>query len=367
MLSILLGWRSLSRASPGRWSSSDEASSSSRRATSPRGFARWASPSSMPLVGVYNRMIDEPARGACAGPGAAPLPGGVLAVRPPPGILTFDFDGTAATATRRRSGCSCCPADGPPGPSARRAAGAVRRALAGWRRASRRSCRSHGSRRVRWQKSRFLDRGFPRCPAPRGADRGAAAVRAGRVREDHPHALARDREHDRRRRVPARVGPCTTRSRSARGPRGGLRDRPLRREHAPASSQRLRPRVRRRRPPAAAPPQPVRSAGRLAGRWRSSCARRPRRTGLGSRWRSTPREARSPSRPDGTLEQVLVNVLSNASRRRGPAARSPSASASRAGRAVLTVEDSGPGIPRGGRGAIFTPFFSTKENGRGSA
>jgi signal transduction histidine kinase len=34
-------------------------------------------------------------------------------------------------------------------------------------------------------------------------------------------------------------------------------------------------------------------------------------------------------------------------------------------RPVLTVEDSGPGIPSEVQTQLFTPFFSTKENGRG--
>ncbi len=33
--------------------------------------------------------------------------------------------------------------------------------------------------------------------------------------------------------------------------------------------------------------------------------------------------------------------------------------------AVLTVRDTGPGIPEEARGNLFTPFFSTKRNGRG--
>jgi two-component system nitrogen regulation sensor histidine kinase NtrY len=66
------------------------------------------------------------------------------------------------------------------------------------------------------------------------------------------------------------------------------------------------------------------------------------------------------------IEQVLVNVLGNALeaagsggwvrvRLEGGASRRP----------VLTVEDSGPGIPSDVEAQLFTPFFSTKENGRG--
>ena len=35
------------------------------------------------------------------------------------------------------------------------------------------------------------------------------------------------------------------------------------------------------------------------------------------------------------------------------------------GRPSLSIEDSGPGIPEDVRALLFTPFFSTKRNGRG--
>lgn len=36
-----------------------------------------------------------------------------------------------------------------------------------------------------------------------------------------------------------------------------------------------------------------------------------------------------------------------------------------AGRRYVAVEDTGPGIPPDVQANLFTPFFSTKENGRG--
>jgi signal transduction histidine kinase len=58
---------------------------------------------------------------------------------------------------------------------------------------------------------------------------------------------------------------------------------------------------------------------------------------------------------------VLRNAIEAVDRRGSVAVRLGMA----AGRPVLTVEDSGPGIPPDVQAALFTPFFSTKENGRG--
>jgi nitrogen fixation/metabolism regulation signal transduction histidine kinase len=61
------------------------------------------------------------------------------------------------------------------------------------------------------------------------------------------------------------------------------------------------------------------------------------------------------------IEQVLVNVLKNAMESIGEDGRI----ALRLDRGSLAVRDSGPGIPEEVRALLFTPFFSTKRNGRG--
>jgi signal transduction histidine kinase len=61
------------------------------------------------------------------------------------------------------------------------------------------------------------------------------------------------------------------------------------------------------------------------------------------------------------IEQVLVNVLKNALESIGE----DGTIAVRLDRDSLTVRDSGPGIPEEVRALLFTPFFSTKRNGRG--
>jgi two-component system, NtrC family, nitrogen regulation sensor histidine kinase NtrY len=65
------------------------------------------------------------------------------------------------------------------------------------------------------------------------------------------------------------------------------------------------------------------------------------------------------------LEQALVNVGKNALEATGPGGRIVVRLTSRRGRALLEVEDDGPGIPPEVAAQIFTPFFSTKENGQG--
>jgi nitrogen fixation/metabolism regulation signal transduction histidine kinase len=61
------------------------------------------------------------------------------------------------------------------------------------------------------------------------------------------------------------------------------------------------------------------------------------------------------------IEQVLVNVLKNAMESIGEDGRI----ALRLDRDSLVVRDSGSGIPEDIRSLLFTPFFSTKRNGRG--
>lgn len=71
----------------------------------------------------------------------------------------------------------------------------------------------------------------------------------------------------------------------------------------------------------------------------------------------------------GQLEIVLVNLLTNSIQ---ALAGEPAPTIcvrtriSDSGRAVLIVEDNGPGIPRDIRGRIFDPFFTTKDVGGGT-
>jgi signal transduction histidine kinase len=72
----------------------------------------------------------------------------------------------------------------------------------------------------------------------------------------------------------------------------------------------------------------------------------------------------------GQLEQALINLLKNAAeamagaRTNAPHAQ-VSARLSRGGRLRIEVVDNGPGVPDALAAHIFTPFFSTKKQGRG--
>ncbi len=65
------------------------------------------------------------------------------------------------------------------------------------------------------------------------------------------------------------------------------------------------------------------------------------------------------------IEQVLLNVVKNAMEAIGRDGRITLALRSERGRLVLEIADSGPGLPDAMRGRPFTPFFSTKKDGRG--
>lgn len=78
------------------------------------------------------------------------------------------------------------------------------------------------------------------------------------------------------------------------------------------------------------------------------------------------REASAPIALDrNQVEQVLVNVLRNAVEAIGEGGRIRVSLTRREGRPALTLHDSGPGVPEAARAHLFTPFFSTKRNGRG--
>jgi len=65
------------------------------------------------------------------------------------------------------------------------------------------------------------------------------------------------------------------------------------------------------------------------------------------------------------IEQVLLNVVKNAMEAIGEDGRITLALRSERGHVGLEITDSGPGLPDAARGHLFTPFFSTKKDGRG--
>lgn len=82
------------------------------------------------------------------------------------------------------------------------------------------------------------------------------------------------------------------------------------------------------------------------------------------RWLETA-EARSSLLDRNQIEQVLVNVVKNAMEAIGENGRLTLALRSERGHLTLEIADSGPGVTEAARGRLFTPFFSTKRDGRG--
>lgn len=65
------------------------------------------------------------------------------------------------------------------------------------------------------------------------------------------------------------------------------------------------------------------------------------------------------------IEQVLVNVVKNAMEAIGTDGRIALALRPERGHVLLEITDSGPGLSADARDRVFTPFFSTKRDGRG--
>jgi two-component system nitrogen regulation sensor histidine kinase NtrY len=65
------------------------------------------------------------------------------------------------------------------------------------------------------------------------------------------------------------------------------------------------------------------------------------------------------------MEQVLVNVVKNAMEAIGDGGVITARVGRRGGRVALVVEDTGPGLSDEARRQLFTPFFTTKEQGQG--
>jgi nitrogen fixation/metabolism regulation signal transduction histidine kinase len=69
---------------------------------------------------------------------------------------------------------------------------------------------------------------------------------------------------------------------------------------------------------------------------------------------------------EAQMEQALINVLKNAVEALpAEGGRITIRSGLQAGGAFIEIEDSGPGIPEEARPHLFTPFFTTKQNGQG--
>ncbi|MEW5984753.1 MAG: ATP-binding protein [Acidobacteriota bacterium] len=65
------------------------------------------------------------------------------------------------------------------------------------------------------------------------------------------------------------------------------------------------------------------------------------------------------------MEQVLLNILKNAAEAAGPGGRVTVRTGVAGASPFIEVEDSGPGVSGEVRSHLFTPFFTTKQNGQG--
>jgi signal transduction histidine kinase len=65
------------------------------------------------------------------------------------------------------------------------------------------------------------------------------------------------------------------------------------------------------------------------------------------------------------MEQAFVNVIKNALEAIGRDGTITIRLGTRGPRPFVAIEDSGPGLPPEARANLFTPFFTTKENGQG--
>jgi signal transduction histidine kinase len=68
----------------------------------------------------------------------------------------------------------------------------------------------------------------------------------------------------------------------------------------------------------------------------------------------------------GEIDQVFVNLISNAAQAMGGTGRLTLATAQNEGWIDVTITDNGPGIPPAILPKIFDPFFTTKEPGKGT-
>lgn len=68
----------------------------------------------------------------------------------------------------------------------------------------------------------------------------------------------------------------------------------------------------------------------------------------------------------GELEQVIFNILLNAAQAMRGAGRIEASASTDGTRVLLTIRDSGPGIPAEHLPRIFDPFFTTKQPGEGT-
>lgn len=314
------------------------------------------------LIGTYNRMIDELRAARVAAQEQQQFLGQVMEVSPG-GLIVLDYDGRIASinpAAQRLCGIAADHARGEP---LGRLRGPLGREIASLSPNEHRLVSPGDGRRLRLAHGTFLDRGFRRSFF--SIEELTEEVR--RLERAAHEKLIRLLSHE----VNNTVGASSSLLHSCLTyvPQVGARDRA-------DFEQALRVVIDRtaqlndfmrgfadvyRLPPPRRQRLDLRAlAEGLGALTRAQCQ------AAGIRW-----AASLPERPVAVdidrvqVEQALLNVAKNAIEASGPGGRVTLRLREEPGRARLDVEDSGPGLSESARANLFTPFFSTKEQGQG--
>jgi len=314
------------------------------------------------LIAVYNLMIDSLREERLRAQEQHHFLEEVVRASPA-GILTFDFDGRLTTVNPgaerllMRSGADLLGLrlDELPVPFVAR--------VAELRPGESAVLPLQGSRRVRWLKTTFLDHGFPRTLVV--VEELTEELR--RSERAAYEKIIRTLSHE----VGNSIAAAASLVESSLHYRGQIRpaDRTDFETALSVANTRLRhlnafvreyAAVVRLPAPHRAPCDLARLVEGVALLFRPECEER------GIALRVDAGGGREPvSLDEHQMEQVLVNVVRNAVEAVGEGGTVTIGMGGSAGRPSLVVEDSGPGIPPEVQAALFTPFFSTKANGRG--
>jgi signal transduction histidine kinase len=314
------------------------------------------------LIGVYNRMADDLREERTRNQEQQGLLARILAVSPS-GIVILDFEGRIAFANPAAARLLAPGSEPPVGRRLSELGSPLGAALAALPPGEAVVFPLAGARRVRCHRGSFLDRGFPRgfllleelTEELRQSEKAAYAKLVRMMSHEVGNTVGAGR---------SLLEACLAYGRHLPGPE--------RREFEEALSVvvsrlgQLQEFTRGfadvvRLPPPRLGPCDLAVAVRAV-----ATLLRPAAEERGTRLEVDTSPGVDPVAADRTqLEQALVNVGKNALEAAGPGGRVAIRVTSRSGRAVLEVEDSGPGIPPAAAAKIFTPFFSTKEQGQG--
>ncbi len=314
------------------------------------------------LVRVYNRMVDHLREERVRLQEQQYFLEKVVSASPS-GILTLDFDSKVALANPAALELLRLPEDTVMGRRLDELGGTVVAALAGLGIGESKVVVLDGWRRVKCQRSEFLDRGFPRSffllqevtRELRQSERAAY------------EKLIRMMSHE----VNNSVGAVNSLLHSCLNYADQLREEDRKDFEAAlrvavSRTERLSVFMRGfadvvRLPPPRLSPCDVREL--IDG---VAALMRPESERRGIAWKWEVRDAPPPVPMDrAQMEQVFVNVVKNAIEAIGEGGTITVRLGRNGGRGFVVVEDTGSGLTPEARAHLFTPFFSTKQNGQG--